>query len=307
MLRRHVELLAAPAGHVLTSWRRPSLAVASPAPSNTHNEPPAERNHVRLHRIASTSALALALAPLLAHAQATTSTDFATTAAQALSGDATAQYNLGVDFMNGDGVPQDDARAAFWYQKAANQGDADAELNLGFYYNHGRGVPQDSVQAAFWYQKAAEQGEIKAQRNLAMMYEDGQGVTEDYAQAMEWYRKAAAQGDVDSQFKVAYLYDHGGHGVTQDYAQAMTWYRKAAAQGDAASRTNIGAMYANGEGVTQDYAVAYLWFDLSASSRLDANDSAVLYKDRDESAAKLSQAALARVRARAWLVEHPAK
>ena len=33
-----------------------------------------------------------------------------------------AQYNLGVMYDKGQGVPQDDAEAAKWYQKAAEQG-----------------------------------------------------------------------------------------------------------------------------------------------------------------------------------------
>ncbi|MBI1726202.1 MAG: sel1 repeat family protein [Candidatus Rokubacteria bacterium] len=47
---------------------------------------------------------------------------------------------------NGEGVPQDDAAAATWYRKAAEQGDGNARSNLGVLYQAGRGVPQDYVQ-----------------------------------------------------------------------------------------------------------------------------------------------------------------
>jgi hypothetical protein len=47
------------------------------------------------------------------------------------AGDATAQYNLGVMYAEGQGVPQDDEEAAKWFRKAAEQGDADAQCTLG--------------------------------------------------------------------------------------------------------------------------------------------------------------------------------
>ena len=46
-------------------------------------------------------------------------------------GDASAQYNLGVLYQQGQGVPQDYAEAVKWYRKAADQGDASAQYNLG--------------------------------------------------------------------------------------------------------------------------------------------------------------------------------
>ena len=86
------------------------------------------------------------------------------------------QFYVGVMYDYGEGVPQDNAEAAYWYHLAAEQGDADAQFNLGLSYYKGEGVPQDYVQAAAWYRRAAEQGDADAQFNLAIMHEDGQGV-----------------------------------------------------------------------------------------------------------------------------------
>ncbi len=66
-------------------------------------------------------------------------------------GDAAAQYNLGVMYYGGYGVPQDYAEAVKWYRKAAEQGNAPAQYNLGVMYHTGQGVPQDYVQAHMWY------------------------------------------------------------------------------------------------------------------------------------------------------------
>ena len=58
-------------------------------------------------------------------------------------GYAPAQYNLGIMYDNGYGVPQDYAEAMKWYRLAAEQGHTDAQYNLGLMYDNGRGVPQD--------------------------------------------------------------------------------------------------------------------------------------------------------------------
>ena len=56
----------------------------------------------------------------------------------AKQGEAIAQYNLGVMYVNGHGVTQDDAEAVKWYRKAAQQGYALSQHNLGFMYVNGR-------------------------------------------------------------------------------------------------------------------------------------------------------------------------
>ncbi len=50
--------------------------------------------------------------------------DFAEWRKKAETGDANAQFNLGVMYDNGMGVPKDDAEAAKWYRLAAEQGNA---------------------------------------------------------------------------------------------------------------------------------------------------------------------------------------
>jgi hypothetical protein len=66
-------------------------------------------------------------------------------------GDARAQYMLGLAYDRGNGVPQDHAKAAIWYRKAAVQGAPDARASLGALYARGEGVPQDYAQAAKWW------------------------------------------------------------------------------------------------------------------------------------------------------------
>jgi TPR repeat protein len=77
----------------------------------------------------------------------------------------------------------------------AEKGYAFAQFNLGVLYDRGQGLPQDDALAKQWYQKAAEQGLPQAQVNLAIMYEEGQGMPVDPVRAYFWYALADSQGD----------------------------------------------------------------------------------------------------------------
>jgi len=45
------------------------------------------------------------------------------------SRDSDVQFNLGVAYDNGNGVPKYDVDAAKWYRKGAEQGNTDAQFN----------------------------------------------------------------------------------------------------------------------------------------------------------------------------------
>ena len=104
----------------------------------------------------------------------------------------------------------------------AEQGNADAQFNLGVLYANGKGVPQDYAEAMKWYRQSAEQDNASAQFNLGVLYYDGKGVPQDYAEAAKWSRRAADQGDADAQFGLGYMY-YKGRGVPQDFVQAHMW------------------------------------------------------------------------------------
>jgi len=86
-------------------------------------------------------------------------------------GDAGAQYNLGLMYGNGDGVPQDDKNAMKWYTLAAEQGHASAQTSLGVVYANGYGVQQDYVYAHMWFNIAASSGEQNAPENRDLVAE----------------------------------------------------------------------------------------------------------------------------------------
>jgi TPR repeat protein len=179
------------------------------------------------------------------------------------AGDAAAQFNLGVMYANGEGVPKDSVEAVKWYLKAAEQGVSEAQCSLGMMYDTGEGVPRDSAEALRWYRKAADQGHAGAQFNLGLMYAKDKGVAIDLAEAAKWFRKAADQDYVAAQSWLGNMYAIGA-GVAKDPAEAVKWYLKAAEQGVSEAQCKLGVMYNTGDGVPKDSAEALKWFRKAA-------------------------------------------
>ena len=193
--------------------------------------------------------------------------DLSTLREKAEAGDPKAQKSLGLLYYNGQGVPQDYAKAASWFRLAARQGYSLAQYNLGLLYANGQGVPQDYAKAAHWYRLAARQGYSLAQKSLGLLYYNGQGVPKDYEKALHWWRLAARQGNAKAQANLGILY-YNGQGVTQDYAKAAHWDRLATKQGYAPAQFDLGVLYANGQGVPQDFGKAASWYRLAANQGL---------------------------------------
>jgi len=106
-------------------------------------------------------------------------------------GDARAQFDLGLLYENGDGVPRDYAKAHQWYEKSAAQGGAKAQFYLGMQCAFGEGGPLDLVQAHMWYSLAAGNGHAAAtvyRNDLARQMTPAQ-IAEAQKRAREWKSK----------------------------------------------------------------------------------------------------------------------
>ena len=173
-------------------------------------------------------------------------------------GDANAEYNMGLLYSSGQGVPRDYQMAAEWYEKAAEQGVAAAQYNLAVMYANGDGVPKSNRDAALWFEKAADNGIVAAAAHLGDIYYDGVDGVPDYAQAEKWYREAAEKGVPNAEFGLGLMYDLG-KGFAQDFQQAIAWYTKAAEISYAPAMTNLGILYYNAQGEKRDLVQAYAW------------------------------------------------
>ncbi|PYE29265.1 localization factor PodJL [Rhizobium sp. PP-CC-3A-592] len=149
----------------------------------------------------------------------------------ARAGDPKAYFEIGAVYTEGRGVKADFAKAAEWYQRAADAGVVPAQYRLGSLYEKGTGVPRDPARARALYQQAAESGNANAMHNLAVMLAGGSGANPDFTLASMWFAKAADLGLRDSQFNLAILYARG-NGVAKDLAESYKWFSVAAADGD---------------------------------------------------------------------------
>jgi TPR repeat protein len=110
------------------------------------------------------------------------------------SGNAPAQYNVGVLFHYGLGVAKDFSAAAEWYRLAASQSHPNAQAKLGYLLARGFGVEKDFAESARWFREAAEQGVVDAQFNIGVMYATGSGIEYDPVQGLMWLTLAHQAG-----------------------------------------------------------------------------------------------------------------
>ena len=145
-----------------------------------------------------------------------------------------ADFNKGLTaFQSGDF-----ATALKEWKPLAEQGHAEAQFNLGLMYDNGQGVPQDYKEAARLYRLASEQGLAEAQSNLGLMYKKGQGVPQDYKEAVRLFRLAAEQGDAEAQHNLANRYFYG-EGVIKDIVYAHMWKNLASSNGYESAREQL--------------------------------------------------------------------
>jgi TPR repeat protein len=107
-------------------------------------------------------------------------------------GDAGAQYLLGVQFWRGRGVARNDATAAQWFTRAAEQNHSDAMTDLALMYQAGEGVEEDPKRAFLLLTKAADIGNLSAQFQVGKAFQHGIGVGKDLIKARYWYERADA-------------------------------------------------------------------------------------------------------------------
>lgn len=163
------------------------------------------------------------------------------------------------------------------FEQLANMGNAIAQTNIGVMYIQGQYVTQNTEKALYWLEKAAAQGvemakayvskiraeESNGEKNLfeeaLSLYKEGR-----LKEALEKFTVLAEQGHAMSQFIVGNMYDFG-ESVPRDYERAFLWYKKAAEQGHPDSEYNLGVFYADGKGTERNYEKAIEWFTKAAN------------------------------------------
>lgn len=202
-------------------------------------------------------------------------------------GNADAQYNLALLYMNADEPIQSTEKFAEWIQKAAKNGSRKAldfiseeVAQTGKWAKQGNamgmcmaareyltgktliGLPheKDTLKAMELFEQAYEAGVAEGAKELSWMYEKGLGIKADPVKAHKWMLKAAECGDCTAEILVGMNYLLG-KGTSVDKAIAVKWFKKAANQGSRVAMSRVGDAFKYGWGVEKDEIQAVLWYE----------------------------------------------
>lgn len=132
-----------------------------------------------------------------------------------------ALFNIGLLYMQGKGVKQNDRTAMEWFKQAAQYGSVDAAYNLGVLYAEGRGIYPSPKDAIYWWRQAAEVGHAESQYNLGVMLAYGRGTARQVNEALTWWEAAARQGNPNAIRALARTYEQGKFDIAPDPEQAQ--------------------------------------------------------------------------------------
>lgn len=220
--------------------------------------------------------------------------------AQAESGDAHAQYQLGMLYLKERCFRRKEAIQ--WLLKAAGQGHADAQNEVGeMLLEEGNGIGKNPKEAFRWFSLSAKQGNAEACINLADAYAEGIGCDASVGEASYWYQKAVDLGEWKGLLQLGVMYLNGvctpvDEGKAEEYfcklvehddvgySSVIDWYRrkgqsdkafewmeKGAAHGDAFAQYELGKAYERDKifsleqnTLKRDMAKAMEWYQKAA-------------------------------------------
>ncbi len=189
-------------------------------------------------------------------------------------GEAQAQYELAIKYLNEPQPNSNLTDIADWLKQAAEQGHAKAQYELGKMYREGSGVLENLTKAIDWFQKAAEQGFAKAQFRLGMAhqmnaldleldsivyhkrdaYKDKINKIKEQASrccrlAYPDIQQLGESGDAEAQFILSRMF-MGAYPVIKDEDKGVEWQRKAienferiAKSGSIEAQRSLGEIY----------------------------------------------------------------
>ncbi len=182
----------------------------------------------------------------------------------ATTGNAEAQYQMGIIVQDGNvisgainsaSVPRT-KKAQEWFMDAAKNGHTIAQCLLGIHYYKRKNYPE----ALKWFHKSAKQKYSRAINNLGLMHHEGKGVEKNLFTAFKYYSEAAAKGYIPARDNVRLLYVY----VSQDDYDNYIKLCAAVKNGEADALYKLAMMYRHGKNLKPNAFTTYNLLSKSA-------------------------------------------
>lgn len=184
----------------------------------------------------------------------------------AQSGEQASMLEAAQAYRQGYPILQDQTQALEWYQKAWDKSAhtlSQAAFELADMYYKGEGIEQNDEKAADFLAQAAELKNTQAQYVLGeYAYTDNPARMED---AFAWFSNAAAQGHVKAQYMTGFMLFQG-QGTAKSVPLAIRFFEQAAEQNDPSSQYVLGQIYLKGLGVRRSPRRGRAWLERAAEN-----------------------------------------
>ena len=138
--------------------------------------------------------------------------------------DPAAIYFLGDGYYHGKlGLQKDTKKAVGLWKEATELGSVDSLFKLGLTYDCGNGVQQDEAKAAEYYKKAAMQGHVESRSYNFGSYEGEKGNHDRAARHFVISAKMGHKGSLEM-IKEVFM---AGHATKKQHAEALKGYQDA--------------------------------------------------------------------------------
>ena len=210
----------------------------------------------------------------------------------AKKGNGTDQKDLGICYLNGQGVDVDYKKAYKWLNESSVFGFADGLYYLAAMYEQDI-VPSkysDTNKAWELYERSANLGYKSSIDKLIQRFRD----SNDIQNLIKWMTIDAESGNFISQFELGKLYYN-----RNEYDKAERWLRKAADNGHAESQYRVGLMYYEGKYMFSDTKKAKKYLQMAMGQNFpnaESTYSNIVHKEQQDSIARVRQAEIEQAR-----------
>ncbi|MCS5710719.1 tetratricopeptide repeat protein [Candidatus Berkiella aquae] len=216
-----------------------------------------------------------------------------------------AEYQLAMQYLQGNDIAQDDAKALHWLSKSAEKDNHQAQSYLAWMSFLGLGAQANTQVALNWFIAAKQphdENDIQdsLQNKLAQLssvpvrtqisdkkqqianFQRGIDLIEmsenGSAEGIALVTKAAEQNNIDAQLYLARLYEQGEKAPANS-KMIFKWYEQAAIAGNADAQYALGWLYYHGQGVSKDSELAAQWFAKANRSGDTRANEAIAFLD----------------------------